>query len=217
MGGAADREIKRQFRVLGQMISMHTALRDRYAWRSTAVVLVLLACSVIFCATTFVSDTVLAAVGLAADRTRVVLGIASVTAFFASLAELKLDWRGRSARHREAAHRLTAVLAEFRKRRTDDGLWPPSCHAKLKDTYSTAMDEIVPIPESQFLALKARYLRKVAISKMLDDSYGLPIIWLRLLLLFNSIRGRPTINTTATDPPVSQDESDEEQTSRDKG
>ncbi len=52
----SEKELIRQFRVLRQTLSMHAMLRDRYFKLALSIDLVLLACGVIFCATTFALD-----------------------------------------------------------------------------------------------------------------------------------------------------------------
>ena len=51
-------ETKRQSRVLGQVLSMHTVLRDRFEFNALLLDIILIASSVVFCATTFVRQAV---------------------------------------------------------------------------------------------------------------------------------------------------------------
>lgn len=189
-----DRELDRQFRVLGQTLSMHSVLRGRYAWRAGAIDIVLLACSVVFCATTFVDSSVLASIGLAANRLRIILGIASTLAFFASLVALRVDWKGRSVRHAETVKDMSRALALFRDLREDDGTWPSRRRAELQRAYWDAMNNNEQVPASQFLSLKARHLRKITISKWLDKNPGCPVLVMKAILMCRSIRkawGKP--------------------------
>jgi len=124
------REIERQYRVLRQTLSMHTMLRDRYASLALFIDIVLLGCSVVFCATTFSADELLARLGLPPETVRDVLRIASVVAFLAALVSLRVDWKAKSSRHGDAAERLTKLLGLFRNRRNDDGAWPEDVRAE---------------------------------------------------------------------------------------
>ena len=81
----SQRELTRQFRVLRQTLSMHTMLKDRYKKLAVTIDIILLACAVVFCATTFASDDVFSLIGLSPETVRFVLGVASILAFFASL------------------------------------------------------------------------------------------------------------------------------------
>lgn len=194
MPPGSDKEMDRHCRVLDQTISMHSVLRDRYAWRAGTIDIVLLACSVVFCATTFVDRSVLASIGLAADKLRIILGIASILAFFASLVALRVDWKGRSVRHAEAVKDMSRALALFRALREDDGTWPSRRRAELQRAYWDAMNNNEQVPASQFLSLKARHLRKVTISKWLDENPGCPVLVMKAILMCRSIRkalGKP--------------------------
>ena len=188
MSPMSEKEVIRQFRVLDQTLSMHTILKRRYEILSLILDVVLLACAVIFCATTFARDDVFASIGLSPQKVYFVLGLASVAAFFGSLVGLRADWKGKSAQHRDAAQKLTRTLALFRELRQDDGTWPRDSWKDLHESYWEAMNNIVEVPSSKFAALKAKHLRKVRLSKMLDSAPGCPVILLRLVLLFRSAK-----------------------------
>src|SRR6266478_792985 len=161
-------ELDREFRVLGQTLSMHTTLRDRYARRALTVDLLLLACSVVFCASAFASDAALSHFRATPDQVRLVLRAFSVLAFMLSILSLRIDWKGRSACHGAAASRMSSAVASFSKHRGIDGAWPP---------------------ESSFVKLKARHLRKVELSRMLSLNPGCPVLVLRARLFFSSMKG----------------------------
>jgi len=180
-------ELAREFRVLGQMLSMHTALRDQLFRRALTLDILLLACSVVFCATTFAREDFFLQFGLTTQRSQFVLGIASIVAFFASLVSLRIDWKGRSASHQHAVQKITNALALFRKLRREDDTWPEEHKEQLHKSYWDTSNDIVPIPEALFVKLKARHLRKVAVSKMLDSHPGSPVILLRWIVLFRSL------------------------------
>ena len=188
-------ELARKFRVLDQTLSMHAALRDRYARRALFVDALLLACAVVFCASAFASDQVLALLGGAPDRVRYLLKGFSVFAFMLSVVSLRVDWKGIAAAHRQAAEKMSGALAVFRKYKRDDGSWDASIMGELDGVYWEAMRNCVSIPENDFLKLKARHLRKVEISKMLDSNPGCPVFVLRTMLTLSSLkRTRRTTN-----------------------
>ena len=181
-------ELSRKFRVLGQTLSMHTSLRDRYGRRALIVDLSLLACSVVFCASAFAGDNVLSRFGTTPDNVRYLLRAFSVLAFMLSILSLRIDWKGKSASHRDAATKMSSAVASFRKYQGTDGTWPPQYLEELDAVYWEAMRNSVPIPESLFVKLKARHLRKVELSKMLDLNPGCPVLVLRLRLLCSSLK-----------------------------
>jgi hypothetical protein len=141
-----------------------------------------------FCAFTFADSDLLIKLGISAYWFRVALGLASILAFLASLVGLRVDWKGRAANHREAALRLSAILAEFRNYRLADGTWAQSKIDDLRSSYWEVMNNIATIPEKHFLKLKAIHIRKMEISRMLDRSPGCPIVFLRLVLFIKSVR-----------------------------
>lgn len=175
---------------------MYTILRDRYARLALIVDIILLACAVVFCSTTFARDEVFGKMGLSAPNIRFVLGIASILAFFTSLVSLRVGWKGKAALHREAAQKLTSVLTLFRESRMDDGTWLQDRSVDLHRAYWEAMNNVIEIPARQFAGLKSKHLRKVQISKMLDATPGCPVFVLRLILFYQSTKR--ALSTTKT-------------------
>jgi hypothetical protein len=183
-----DKELERQYRVLGQMLSIHTFLRDRYHRLALASDLLLLACSVVFCATAFASDDFFVSLGISATSGKFVLKIASVIAFLASLVALRFNWKAKSGEHSEAQRRLTKCVALFRSCHNGQRSWRPECAQELSRAYWDTMDGIVEIPASKFVPLKAKHLRKVEVSKLLDVNPGCPVLVLRGILFTRFVK-----------------------------
>lgn len=183
-----QKELQRQFRVLGQTLTMHNVLVARYSLLSGTLDIALIACAVVFCATTFVSDSFFNSIGLTPSVVRLGLGIVSVVAFFASIVSLRVDWKAKEASHKDAARKIGAELRHYRGLRDGTGKWPAIKSIELNERYWQVMDNIVPIPDKLFAVLKAKHLRKVAVSKLLDDYPGFPVFVLRLKLFFASAR-----------------------------
>ena len=183
----SENELNRQFRVLDQTLSIHAMLKDRYARLALILEIVLLACSVVFCATTFARDDVFMQIGLSSKNVRFVLSVTSIAAFFASLFALRVDWKGKSMCHKDAVQKLSNVLALFRKLRREDGTWTQDRADELNLAYWEAMNNVVEIPPNQFVRLKARHLRKVEISKMSSTIPGCPVFLLRFVLFCRCI------------------------------
>jgi hypothetical protein len=181
-------EFDRKLRVLDQSLSMHTTQRDRYARRALVVDLTLLAGSVVFCASSFASDEALSHLGPTPQHVRLALQAFSVLAFMVSVLSLRIDWKGTSARHGDSAAKVSRAVATFRKGRQADGSWPIEKSDELDAVYWEAMHNSVPIPEASFVKLKARHLRKVELSRMLDSNPGCPVFVLRFKLLFSALR-----------------------------
>jgi len=178
-----SKEVERQYRVLRQRLSMHAILREEFALKAKAAKILLLGCSAVLCATTFSSDDLYITLGVSPILGRIVLGIASLGTFILSLSLLVLDWDGQAASHTYAIKHLGKVLQGFRESRDEAGGWNKDVRAVLSETYWRADRIIVKIPDRRFNELKARYLRKVAISEMKDSYPNCPAIFLRLLLI----------------------------------
>jgi hypothetical protein len=176
------KEIERQYRVLRQTLSMHAMLRDEYACKAKLAEILLLACSVVFCATAFAADQLYLALRLSPEISRIVLGIASIIAFIVSLSLLILDWKGQSALHKQAVEQWSKVLQKFRQARSEEGIWPEEVRQNLNNSYWEADRMLVKIPEKRFNELKTRHLRKVAISQLKNDYTNCPRIILRVIL-----------------------------------
>lgn len=187
MSLAPNKELNRQFRVLGQMISMHAILRDRYSRLALCLDLLLLASSVIFCATTFAKEYISNRLCMSVQLLGDVLGIASIATFFGVLALLILDWKGKSAKHASAFRVLSNALAQFRKAKGESG-WQQDQRDELNQAYWDAMNGVPPIPDRQFPHLKARHLRKIAVSKLLDSLPGCPIMFIRVIIFCRSLK-----------------------------
>jgi hypothetical protein len=185
---SADAELTRQYRVARQTLAMHTMLRDRFIRLATVMDVLILVCSVIICAVTFARDDLFARFGLSATAMRDLIGVASVAVFILSIVALRVDWKACSANHHEAARKLTSLVAQYRGAKQEEDTWPPARAEELQRMYWEVMDNIVPIPAKAFAKLKARYLRSVEVSKMLDLRPGCPVWVLRIVLLSRSIR-----------------------------
>jgi hypothetical protein len=153
---------------------------DGYLARSRSAEIVLLLASVVFCATTFSSDGLHQWIGLPPEGARYGLGVASVAAFAASLVLLLIDWKGKAARHQDAATRWSAVVAQFREAQTEAGGWPADKGTQLHKAYWGAADDSVDVPDRRFNRLKAKYLMKVEISKRSERNPGVPrfVLWM---------------------------------------
>ena len=166
----ALKEISRQRRLVDQLITMHSALRDGYTAQSTTLICVMLVASVVGIAFAFAGgSTQVTIVGLTADRSTW-LGWLAVLTFSLTLIDLVLDLRGAARRHDDAVRQLAALKSEYR-------IPPPpgqevAERERRSQRYQAVVDTLPPIPERKFNKLKARHLRKVEISKYLSNNPG---------------------------------------------
>ncbi len=187
MSPVSNKELNRQFRVLDQLVGMHSILRDRYGRWALLADLLLLACAVVFCATTFGREYISTRLNVSTEVVADVLGLASIIAFFAALGTLVINWKGRSAQHEEAVKALTNGLALFREAK-ENGDWSSEHRDSLNQAYWTIMKNVVPIPQGKFVSLKVRHLRKVEISRAADTLGCCPLSLIRIIVLCRSFR-----------------------------
>lgn len=183
----SSKEIDRQYRVLRQTLSMHSMLRDEYAWKAKLSKISLLGCSVIFCVTTLASDDLYKTFSIVPSGGHIILGIASVVAFILSLMLMIIDLKGQAALHRQAAERWSDVLAKYRKFRNEDDTWPEAVRTDLDFIYWEADRYSVKIPANRFNGLKSRYLRELAVSELKSSYPGCPILFLNIFVRYRSI------------------------------
>lgn len=179
---ASASSIKRRQRIVDMMLSIHSTLRDRYASWATWLDLVILGGSIVLTATLLLDPRILVYLGVSDDGARLVLAVTSALVFFLSIVVLRVDWKQQSARHQQAA----ALLADLKAR---GRLAVDSPIAAMTEEYARlydyAMAVCVPIPESAFLPLKAKHLRKIALSKAIDSHPNVPVWVLRLRLAWS--------------------------------
>jgi len=85
-------ELKRQFRVIDMMLTMHSVLRDQNQKRALAVDLLILCLSVLLCATVFLDPVILIPMGIEPTSTRLAIGILSILVFILSLTSLRVSY-----------------------------------------------------------------------------------------------------------------------------
>jgi len=169
-------EFHRQRRLVDQMMTMHALLRDRYRRRRLSLLLGTLALAVLGAGFAFASNAGRVTIAGISGRRDTWLGVLSLAILFLTVTDLVTDWAGRSREHKQAVSSLARLKAEFRDvpspvATTD--VPPPTLAVRYNDT----MDSLPGIPERAFNPLKARHLRKVAVSRQLSASPGAPA-WL---------------------------------------
>jgi len=160
-------EYSRRLRILDMMLSAHSDLRDRNERRSTGLTLLIMVLSIMTTAVAFISGEPDLSIGPFKASVQVWVGLLSCGVFVLSIVELLVEWRRQAWAHDEAAQRLADLKATFRRARRDGQ--NVQSDVDLLDAYDHVMDALgalrVRIPEAQFNRLKARHLRKVALSK----------------------------------------------------
>ena len=193
MNEALQNEIERMFRVSDLMITAHSTLRDRYAFRARLADVMLLVGGVLVTAFTFVDPTVAKFILPSRVPAAVLIGLAGIAIFVVSLVQMKMDWNGRSALHGRAAESYLSIKHQLGRAMC----WPKegegaaeSTFASIRDRYEAIGVTTVSLPDRLFPRLKKNHRLKVEISKTLDVRPGTSIWLLRAKFWWrDNIRG----------------------------
>ena len=182
-------EVSRQKRVVDQMLTSHSLLRDRYRRRARLLNLVLLVLGVALCALTFASTDNLSSIGVSPPTADFLLRVVAVAVFLISLIEARLNWSGLASIHGDAADRLFRIKQKHRELLDASGELDSDQIANLKKEYLVVHSNLPEIPERHFLQLKAKHLRKVGLSRRLDTSPGRPVWLIKWDLFREGLKG----------------------------
>ncbi len=172
-------EVTRRHRVMDQMLTAHSILRDRYGFRAVVLDVLVLVFSATLVATSFLDPALLHWLNLSDQAARITIGIASVGVFIISLFQLRVDWKVRAASHNRAVEKLGLLKAQYRALR---GSFDPLVAQVLLAKSNEILSELIPIPESEFATLKAQHLQKVEVSRLLDRYPSAPLLILKAKL-----------------------------------
>jgi len=185
---ATKEENERQYRVIDQMLTMHSLLRDRMERRAFWLNTALIASSLFLTVFTFVGDDLLRALNLDPALTRFVLGLVTVVVLICSITEFRVDWRSVAGRHAEAVSRLARMKAKYRQSFTDTGGNDPQTNAILTSECDNMMSNISTIPDRWFNVLKAEHQFKRLLSERISQCPKTPRWFLRLQLRIEGIK-----------------------------
>ncbi|NLD49669.1 MAG: hypothetical protein GX660_21180 [Clostridiaceae bacterium] len=182
-------ELKRQYRVIDMLLTMHSYLRDHYRNLSMAVNLIIMGSSIIICASVFIDSSAIKWFGFNNGDARMVIGLFSILVFFLSLVSLICDWGNTSEKHEHAAVSLSCLKGECRDLLR---LNPPPNEGQINQWISSCRIHLnglpIKIPEKKFNKLKAKHKRKIELSKLTDEFPGSSIIILRIIVWFRANR-----------------------------
>jgi hypothetical protein len=191
-------DFSRRFRRIDMMITAHSVLRDRRRAWARLLTLSILGLSIVGLALALVADRKVTVFGLTA-RLQVWVGAISAAIFFLALVDLQVDWKGTARSHAEAADRLAELKAKFAGARVDET--SAESEVDLQQEYERTMAAIVPVPDRKFVRLKAKHLRKVEVSRLLDTRPGVPVLVLQLSVFW---RGLWTGGRSRGDPKIGE-------------
>ena len=167
------------------LITMHSILRDSNSRRAIALDSEMFLSSIVIAALAFVDLDLLDWLPWDEDSTRVAIGLIAVFTFFIGLVSARVDWKGKADAHARAAKGYTEAKfkLDFRDRKYDE-----EAIRRSLAQYEEVGRGTIPIPESQFLRLKAEHYKKNSLNRILDRFPAASICLTRLRLRFRHTR-----------------------------
>jgi hypothetical protein len=183
-----ESENARQYRIIDQMLSMHSSLRDRYRMGALIMSCALLTSGVVLNACVFIDDATLTTLGLRPGNAKVAIGLASIAVFLISIIELRVDWGGIASSHKRAVEKLSNLKARYRQHFDPANKNNPVADHELSGDYERVLGDLPPIPEADFYRLKGHHLKKKLLSERISQNPGAPLLLLKLQILLQAIR-----------------------------
>lgn len=181
-------ENERQYRIIDQMLTMHSSLRDRMERRAFWLNTILIATSIFLAVFIFVGDDLIILLGLDPTITRFILGLFSIIILVGAITEFRVDWRSVAGKHDYAASRLGELKLKYRKSFAETLGNDNSKNEELVIEYEKVMGSIPKIPDKWFNTLKAEHNFKIILSKKISYFSKAPVWFLRLKLRLEGIR-----------------------------
>ncbi len=169
-------ENERQYRVIDQMLSMHSSARDEYKLKSQILDICLLFFSVFTCALLLSEPKLSQLLNVPENLIEILTAIFSVIVLFLSLLENKLNWKELISFHQIAINKLSDLKNKYRN------AFKNNEKIDFTEIYDAVMKDIIDIPESKFLKYKARHLYKRKVSMEMSKNPGISLTLLRIKL-----------------------------------
>src|SRR5579871_1568993 len=173
-------ELQRIARVSDMLVSAHANLRDRYSLWATLLDLSILASSTWLVAVVFVEPKIGARLTPPGIDSQLWVGLLSILTFFLSIAQLRVDWKGRSDAHKRSFELYSEVKGDCGQVLGSGVPIPRQNCERLLTLYDMATKVGTVIPGSEFLRQKRRHLQKVEISKYISQHPSASILLLRI-------------------------------------
>jgi hypothetical protein len=178
-------ELEHIERISDMMVSMHSALRDQYAFRSAVIDCLLFIPAIILAAFAFVDLNTPLWLHWGVDSTRIFIGCLSLVAFLFSLINFRVDWKAKSELHKRAAEVYSQMKLDSKKMLAVFDQSSESNIRELLTRYSDLGSACIAIPENKFLTLKQKHKMKVLISRYLDRNPAYPLFILKIRLFLS--------------------------------
>jgi hypothetical protein len=202
MSRTVDEEIDRMFKITDQMATCHSVLRDRYHRYSLIAEIVVLVGSATLTSLAFLDSAALKAIVPSQVPPPILLAVAGLVTFVASIVQLKVDWGGKSALHAKAAEFVFDLKNELGRihlvnsQAERDALFVP-----VRAKYEMIGKLTPPIPDAQFLLLKRLHCLKIEVSRRISRHPGTWPWLMKLRIVFSDNFGKETIEGQGKDKP----------------
>ncbi|MCY7285416.1 MAG: hypothetical protein LH679_18685, partial [Cyanobacteria bacterium CAN_BIN43] len=185
-------QLKTMNRRANQMATMHSRLRDHYAWWNSATNIFLLVFSACLLSIAFISEDFLQrTTSISPDTFTWINGITATANFSMSLVLLAWQPAEKAAAHAQAIKHYAKTRYEIKRLEAKPDQLTEDNIKTLEEFYFDTRD-LPGISEKQFLPLKQWHLLKVALSKELDANPYQPLWFLQLKMWLESNRKPPT-------------------------
>lgn len=178
-------ELKRKYKVINMMITMHSVLHHRFKTKSLIGNIFFLLTAIILNVFIFFDFDYLSFTGFSVAKIRNIVAISSFLIFLFSVIFLLVEWSKKSEQHLQAINQLSRLLNELRSILNTEDKSKLANKTKLFDELYNQINETIPkIPDKKFNSLKAIHYKKVEISKFIDKHKGKPYFVIRILFFF---------------------------------
>lgn len=181
------RENERQYRVLNQMLTAHSTLRDRFARRSKALRICLFCSAIAVSGFAFADEKLFQHVGMTPEAVKLAVGVTSLFVLALSVVELLVGWERTAALHEEATRRLSALKLRYRQAHTKYGGKNVRVNEGLTKEWGRLNENLPSINDQQFLRLKHRHQIKRQLSELAEQNRQVPYLFLVLYFYASGI------------------------------
>ena len=185
---STEQENERQYKLVDQLLSMHSSMRDKYERRAFCLNTAQISITLFLCVFAFVGDDVLRSLGYHPPMARFVLGFSAVIALMLSITEFRVDWKSMGSRHVNAVGYLSSLKAKYREALNESAGSDSKDSSRLTTEYQKTMALLPPIPERHFIQLKADHQFKRILSQTLSLNPKAPGWFLRIQLRLEGMR-----------------------------
>lgn len=168
MTAQGDSEFERQQRVVDQMLTQHSLLRDRYdrfgRWLDVGAIVL----SAILTAFSLMKDEYWSLLATTPRTGSFVAAVVAAGLLALSIVQYRVQWKEKAETHGRAARMLADWKAQGRLVPKSDS----QRTATWLQTVAAQLSVLTPIPDSMFLKLKGVHLRKEQVSRRLNAYPG---------------------------------------------